>query len=70
MYLFVRIFFLIFAVDSCGISRASRHVMHRSSVVSPYWIWTWFHFSSPQNMEVSFLKPAWLAWKMGERREI
>lgn len=70
MYLFVRIFFLIFAVDSCGISRASGHVMHRSSVVSPYWIWTWFHFSSPQNMEVSFLKPAWLAWKMGERREI
>ena len=44
--------------------------MYRSSVVSPYWIWARFHFSSPQNMEVSFMEPAWLALKRGARSKI
>ena len=29
--------------------------MYRSSLVSPHWIWTWFHLIAPQNMEVSFI---------------
>jgi len=33
--------------------------MHRSAVVSPYWIWSWFYFSSPQNVEVTGTGVGW-----------
>ena len=46
-------FFLIFSVDSCGIPQTTGFAMYRSAVVSPYWIWTWFHFTASQDMEVT-----------------
>lgn len=43
------------ASDSCAVSWSAEYFMYRSSLVSPHWIWTWFHLIAPQNMEVSFI---------------
>lgn len=56
LYSFV--LFLIFNVDSCGIPKTAELIMYRSAMVPPYWIWSRFHFSSPQNVEVSFFELA------------
>jgi len=38
--------------DYCRIPKTEGYIVHRSTVVSTYWIWSGLHVSSSENMEV------------------
>ena len=43
---------LFVSSDYCRIPKTKEYIVHRSTVVSTYWIWSGLYVSSTENMEV------------------
>ena len=50
--LFLLLLLLFVSSDYCRIPKTKEYIVHRSTVVSTYWIWSGLYVSSTENMEV------------------